>query len=151
MGVFVLHRCRIDRYLPQCQGMTEKKIGGILSFLPAVRRKINTLDPRDPMRLTLQHSLVTAVGRNNAVPLRALVTYLRRRGVDITPTGFQQTILAESRGADFFIGSSRRGYFLIDTLADAREMRDFYERRIRAEQQNLRNLMRQARRVGWNI
>jgi hypothetical protein len=103
------------------------------------------------MRLALQYLLNTAVGRHNAVPLNALVLHLRRRGVRITPTGFQQTILAESRHRDFFIGSSRRGYFLIETIEDAREMRSFYERRIRAEQYNLGNLVRQARRVGWRI
>ena len=122
-----------------------------MSFLPAVRRKISILAPRDPMRLALQYLLTAAVGRNNAVPLRVLVTYLRRRGVDITPTGFQQTILAESRSSDFFIGSNHRGYFLIDTIADAREMRNFYRRRIRAEQQNLTNLATRAQRIGWNL
>jgi len=40
---------------------------------------------------------------------------------------------------------------LIETLQDAEEMRDFYEERITAEQQNLDNLRRQAAAVGWNI
>jgi hypothetical protein len=69
----------------------------------------------------------------------------------MTNTGFQQTVLAESRGADFFIGSGPRGYFLIETLEDAAAMRDFYERRIAAETQNLGNLQRQAALVGWNL
>ncbi len=86
------------------------------------------------MRLALQYLLNSAVGKANAVPLRQIVTHLRRRGVNITATGFQQTILAESRDRDYFIGSSRHGYYLIDTVADAREMQAFYRRRLRAEQ-----------------
>ena len=64
---------------------------------------------------------------------------------------FLDTVLAASRAGDYFIGSGRHGYFLIDTVQDAEEMRDFYDVRINAEQQNLANLRRQAQLVGWNI
>jgi hypothetical protein len=123
----------------------------VMSFLPAVRHKVDALPQRDRTRVALQYLLNIAVGRMNAVPLSMLVADLRRRRIDITETGFQQTILAESRHSDYFIGSSRHGYFLIDTIDDARAMRDFYERRIAAEQQNLDNLRRQARNVGWRL
>ena len=56
-----------------------------------------------------------------------------------------------SRDQEFFIGSGRHGYFLIDNIADAEEMRDFYQARIDAEQQNLDNLRRQSHNVGWSI
>ena len=92
-----------------------------------------------------------AVGRQNSVTLPTIEADLRTRGLNLTTTGFQQTVLAESRSRDYFIGSGRRGYFLIDSHQDAEEMRDFYEERIRAEQQNLANLRRQAAAVGWNI
>jgi hypothetical protein len=45
----------------------------------------------------------------------------------------QQTVLAESRDRDYFIGSNSKGYYLIDSIDDAIAMRDFYEERIRAE------------------
>ena len=122
-----------------------------MSFLPAVRREINFRHPQDPVRVTLEYLLQHAVGRSNAVPLRTIVTYLQSRGLALTETGFQQTILAESRAADYFIGSGPRGYFLIDARGDAEQMKDFYENRIRAEEQNLANLRRQAAAVGWNI
>jgi hypothetical protein len=122
-----------------------------MSFLPAVQREINSRQPNDPVRLTLEFLLGNAVGRQNAIPLPTIVAQLRAQGINLTETGFQQTVLAESRDRDYFIGSGRRGYFLIDTQQDAEEMRDFYEERIRAEQQNLDNLRRQARAVGWNI
>ena len=122
-----------------------------MSFLPAVQREINSRRPNDPVRLTLEFLLANAIGRQNAIPLPTIVAQLRAQCVNLTETGFQQTVLAESRDRDYFIGSGRRGYFLIDTQQDAEEMRDFYEERIRAEQQNLDNLMRQASAVGWNI
>jgi hypothetical protein len=79
------------------------------------------------------------------------VLHLQGRGLNITETGFQQTVLAESRDGDFYIVCGRKGYFLIQDIDDAREMRDFYKTRIRAEQQNLANLLRQAKNVGWKI
>jgi hypothetical protein len=122
-----------------------------MSFLPAVQREINSRHPTDPVRVTLEYLMQHAVGRQNAVTLPTIVADLRTRGLNLTETGFQQTVLAESRSRDYFIGSGRRGYFLIDSHQDAEEMRDFYEERIRAEQQNLANLRRQAAAVGWNI
>ena len=122
-----------------------------MSFLPAVQREINGRRPNDPVRITLEYLLAHAVGHNNAVPLDTIVAHLNQRRINVTATGFQQTILAESRGADYFIGSGPRGYFLIDLIQDAQEMRDFYENRIRREQENLDNLRRQAAAVGWNI
>jgi hypothetical protein len=75
--------------------------------------------------------MANAVGSNNAIPLPRIVAHLNHRGITITETGFQQTILAESRGGNYFIGSGRRGYFLIDAIQDAEQMRDFYATRIR--------------------
>jgi hypothetical protein len=92
-----------------------------------------------------------AVGRHNPVTLPTIVAHLQDVGASITETGFQQTVLAASRSADYFTGSGRHGYYLIDTIDDACEMRDFYEVRIRREQQNLDNLRRQAAQSGWNI
>lgn len=122
-----------------------------MSFLPAVHREIATRPPQDPVRVTLEYMLRHAVGRANAIPLGTIVSSLGALGIRMTETGFQQTTLAESRGADYFIGSGPRGYFLIETSDDAAEMRDFYVRRISAEQQNLDNLRRQAGAVGWAL
>jgi hypothetical protein len=122
-----------------------------MSFLPAVHRQINNRQPNDPVRIVLEFLVQRAVGHNHAVPLRDIVAHLNGRGINITETGFQQTLLAESRGADYFIGSGHRGFYLIDTIGDAEEMRDFYEHRIRTETDNLLNLRRQATSVGWKI
>jgi hypothetical protein len=122
-----------------------------MSFLPAVQREVNRRGQNDPVRVTLEFLMQHAVGRQNAVPLATIVSHLRSRGLNLTETGFQQTVLAESRDRDYFIGSGRRGYFLIETREDAEAMRDFYGQRIRAEQQNLGNLRRQAAAIGWRI
>ncbi len=122
-----------------------------MSFLPAVHREINRRASTDPVRQTLEFLLANAVGRNHPVTLPVIVDHLQQLGTRITSTGFQHTVLSESRDGEFYIGSGRRGYFLIDTLQDAEEMRDFYETRIRAEQQHLANLRRQASQVGWSI
>jgi hypothetical protein len=122
-----------------------------MSFLPAVQREIRSRQPNDPVRITLEFLLTRAVGSQNTVPLSVVVPHLQSRGVNLSETGFQQTVLAESRDRDYFIGASPRGYFLIDTVADAETMRDFYQRRIDAEQQNLENLRRQAQALGWRI
>src|SRR3954453_1647051 len=102
-----------------------------MSFLPAVHREIAGRQPGDPVRLTLEYMLQHAVGRQNSVTLPTIVAHLQSVGANITEKGFQQTVLAASRSADYFIGSGRHGYYLIDTIADACEMRDFYEPRIR--------------------
>ena len=122
-----------------------------MSFIPAVQREIANRQPNDPVRATLEFLANGHVGVANAIPLPDIVAHLQGRGINLTPTGFQQTVLSASRGADYFIGSGRRGFYLIDRIDDAIEMRDFYETRIRREQQNLDNLRRQAAQVGWQI
>jgi hypothetical protein len=122
-----------------------------MSFLPAVRREIANRQANDPIRLTLEILLRRGPGHQNSVPQDDIVAHLQARGLNLSVKAFQQTVLAESRGADFYIGSGRRGCFLIDIIDDAGVMRDFYEVRIRREQQNLDNLRRQAALVGWQI
>ena len=122
-----------------------------MSFLPAVQREIANRQPNDPIRLTLEYLIQHGIGHQNPVPLIVIVQHLNDNGIQISETGFQQTVLAASRDADYFIGSGNRGYFLIDTVDDARVMQRFYNTRISAEQQNLDNLYRQATNVGWTI
>lgn len=122
-----------------------------MSFLPAVHREITNRQPNDPIRLTLEYMIQNGIGHLNPVPLPVIVQHLNDNGVSLSETDFQQTVLAASRDADYFIGSGYRGYFLIDTVDDARVMQRFYTTRISAEQQNLDNLRRQATNVGWSI
>ena len=122
-----------------------------MSFIPAVQREMNSRQPNDPVRLTLEHLSRRAVGHQHPVTLADMVAHLRTQGINLSVKQFQQSVLAISRDADFFIGSGNRGIYLIDTIDDARVMRDFYVARIQAEQQNLDNLQRKAVQVGWNL
>jgi hypothetical protein len=120
-----------------------------MSFLPAVKKEITDRSPNDPVRVTLEYMVKNAVGRHNSIPLKTLVRVLKQKGVNTSETYFQQSVLAASRGGDYFIGSWGHGFFLIDTIEDAKEMQSFYDIRIAAEIQNLTNLKRQAAAVGW--
>jgi hypothetical protein len=122
-----------------------------MSFLPAVQREIANRQPGDPIRLTLEYLIQHGIGNQNPVPLREIVQHLNDNGIQISGTGFQQTVLAESRRQDFYIGVGRRGYFIIDTIDDAILTRDFYDTRIQAERRNLDNLRQQASNIGWTI
>jgi hypothetical protein len=115
-----------------------------MSFLPAVQREITNRPANDSVRLTLEYLIQHGMGHLHPVPLRQIVEYLNDNGIQISGTGFQQTVLAESRSRDFYIGVGRRGYFIIDTIDDAILTRDFYNTRIQAEQRNLDNLRQQA-------
>jgi hypothetical protein len=122
-----------------------------MSFIPAVQRVVARRAANDPVRITLEFLLQNGVGRANSVSIGRIIQHLQTFGITMTSNGFQQSVLAESRGSDFFIGSGNRGLYLIDSEADAARMRDFYQNRMRAEQNNLNNLIRTARSVGWTI
>ena len=124
-----------------------------MSFLPAVQREIARRNINDEVRVTLEYLLANGVGHRNAKTLETIVDHLQTRGLAMNNTQFQQGVLAHSRSADYFIGSGRHGYFLIDTIDDAIVMRDFYETRIASEQQNLANLRAQSAAIpqNWNI
>lgn len=122
-----------------------------MSFMPAVRREIRSRPLGDPVRLTLEFLVHSDASLATPVTKRQIVDHLRARGVRTSGPHFQQTVLAESRANDYFIGSNHRGYFLIRSIREARSMQSFYDRRIAAERANRRNLRRQALRVGWQL
>ena len=76
-----------------------------MSFLPEVRAEIARRDHDDPMRITLEFLLENAVGRNNSISIPTVVRHLRENQISIDYKQFQQTLLAESRRSNFFIGS----------------------------------------------
>jgi hypothetical protein len=122
-----------------------------MSFMPAVRREIRSRLPGDPVRLTLEFLLRSGASLAAPITKRRIVDHLRANGIRTSGTHFQQTVLADSRASDYFIGSNHRGYFLIRGIGEARSTQAFYNRRIAAERTNLRNLQRQALRVGWRL
>lgn len=114
-----------------------------MPFIDAARALVGGLPAGDTMRIVLEYLLHHGVGRANARPWSNIEDHLNAHGIFMSQTQFQQTILKETRSGDVFIGSNdhgARGYFLIQDRADADMAREFYERRIAAEQTNLDHL-----------
>jgi len=122
-----------------------------MPFSNSIAQEIAGLDQRDPYRILLENMRLEALGRNNSKAFGVIEAELAQRGVNVTQTQFQQTLLKKSRGGQVFIGSTdhgpHRSYFLIETPDDAEVAREFYRRRIHDQQVNLNlleDLMRQA-------
>lgn len=124
-----------------------------MSFLKAAHDRAKALPATDRTRVVLEYLLQHGVGRANAVKWKVLSAYLEAKGVPMSQIVFQHTILAASRSSssDYFIASSRLGYFLIETPDDAIAMRDWYQDRIAQETSNLSNLIKQAQAQGWTL
>ena len=112
-----------------------------MPFVDSARAAVQRLPQGDRTRVTLEYLLQNALGRHNARPWPKLEAHLNTHGINMSREEFQQTILAESRAGDIFIGSNDhgpgRGYFIIQDRADADVAREFYTRRIAAQQANL--------------
>lgn len=115
-----------------------------MAFVNSAATTIGTLSPGHPERVVLEYLLQHARGRLNARPWAEIETQLSMLNVHLTREQFQQGILASTRSGEIFIGSNDRGpgrgYFLIETLEDAEFVREFYTRRIAAQQTNLDHL-----------
>lgn len=122
-----------------------------MSFLPAVRREISQRGPRDPVRVVLEFLLENGVGRSNSVSWARIDDALKTSGITMSKPEFQQSVLAESRRNKYFIGWGNKGYFLIDSINDARGCANYYRNRIAAETQNLRNLEAASTDCGWSL
>lgn len=89
------------------------------------------------LKLMLKHCR----GSTRALTWPVLSLLLKRHGVAMTKNDFQIHVIKWSRACCAFIGSSDLfGYFLIATEKDKAVMAEFYRRRIKKEQQNLRTL-----------
>lgn len=117
-----------------------------MPFVNDARAEVRRLPADSPRRIVLQYLLDHGIGVQNAKSWARIAEHLEEHDIDITREQFQQTILADTRAGTIFIGSTdhgpNRGYFLIQDRGDAGTIREFYRRRIAAEQQNLGNLER---------
>ena len=117
-----------------------------MPFVESVRAAVGKLPAKDATRIVVEYLLKHGVGSHNAKPWSEIEEELDDHGIKMTQTEFQQTILKDTRASDIFIGANdhgrSRGYFLIQERVDAVTMRDFYRKRIAAEQANLDNLER---------
>lgn len=115
-----------------------------MAFINAAKLHVQQLPQGNATRIVLEYLLANAVGCLNACPWVKIDAHLKANGISLTREQFQQSILAETRAGDIFIGSNdhgtSRGYFLIQDEQDARVAREFYVRRIAAQQTNLDRL-----------
>lgn len=115
-----------------------------MPFVNAARALVQRLPQDDSTRVVLEYLLEHGIGRANAQPWSNIEEHLNAHGIEMSQTQFQQTILADTRSGDIFIGSNDhgtgRGYFLIQDREDADTAREFYTRRIAAQQANLTRL-----------
>ena len=114
-----------------------------MPFADSARAAVQNLNAGYPMRVVLEYLLNHGLGRANAHPWADIEAHWAAQGIRISQTQFQQGILAETRSGDIFIGSndhSPRGYFLIQDRGDFDAAREFYARRIAAQQTNLDHL-----------
>lgn len=117
-----------------------------MPFVHAAREEVQRLREGEPTRVVLEYLLAHGVGVQNAKSWRRIAEHLEENDIEMTREQFQQTILAETRTGEIFIGSTdhgpNRGFFLIQDRGDAGTIREFYRRRIAAEEANLANLER---------
>ncbi|TAE89488.1 MAG: hypothetical protein EAZ81_12975 [Verrucomicrobia bacterium] len=114
-----------------------------MPFAESARAATQNLTEESHLRIVLDYLLNHGLGRANARPWSDIENHLTSRGIQMSQTQFQQGVLAYTRSGDIFIGSndhSPRGYFLIQERGDFDTAREFYVRRIAAQQTNLDHL-----------
>src|SRR5260221_8452969 len=122
-----------------------------MAFLSEAQSFGATLKPA--AREAFNYLLNNAVGRSNAKTWTAIETHLTAKGLTMSKNTFQLSVIAPSRAAKLFIGSSDTeisGYFIIEAPADAAVTRSWYKKRILKEKENfdkLNDLMAEQ----WNI
>lgn len=124
-----------------------------MSLLPAAHAIIAARPAKDPLRITLEEMIRGGhIGSGSPITLPNIVARIAKRGVTLSDTHWQTTVLKESRVGTCFIGSGPRGYFIIDSREDALVMQAFYLDRILSEMEHLSNLRRQVTaQCGWVI
>lgn len=111
-----------------------------MPFVDSARAAVQNLNAVDPMWVVLEYLLNHGLGRANAHPWADIEAHLAAQGIQMSQTQFQQGILADTRSGDIFIGSndhSPRGYFPIQDRGSFDAAREFYARRIAAQQTNI--------------
>ncbi len=91
----------------------------------------------------LSFLISNAVGRTNAKSWKKINAHLRNLPTPIVMVkqDFQHGLLSHSRANNYFIGSSNRGFFIIDDVQDARTSAGYYRSRIQSETMHLSQLV----------
>lgn len=115
-----------------------------MPFREACEKLLLTLGPDSPQRKILEYLLEHAMGRKNVKSWATIEADLMAQGIQNLPSkeAFQVGLLGSTRKGDAFVGSSPKGYFIIDSREDAYVTRDFYINRITTEAARLQLLQK---------
>lgn len=106
------------------------------SLLPAARAERFALHSESDEARILDFLIRTSVGHENAKPWSAIAKWLNEPTFRMGKNGFQNGLLRRSRLSDFWIGSCRGGFFIIDEEEDALVAHSFNYGRIRSQIRN---------------
>ena len=111
-----------------------------MAFVDDARPHLAALPADSVDAIILEFLLERGIGRRNAQSWRKIDERLRQRGFRVRKQHFQHGLLAASREGTLFIGSTNRGYFLVQDRQDAAAMQRWYRERIAVEQSHLDQL-----------
>jgi len=115
-----------------------------MAFYETCQNLAKDLKEDDPNRKILEYLLTNAVGRKNLKSWDKIETDLVAAGVENLPSkeNFQTGLLGKTRECEAFIGSSPKGFFIINDREDAYVTRDFYIKRITTQAARLDKLQK---------
>lgn len=112
----------------------EIQYGGKMNPLEWYKSKTVRYDSETMEFKILNYLIFNAAGVSNAKTWKQISTDLN---LDCPIQDFQHGLLKDSRESDFFIGSCRKGYFLIVSQSDATSARSYFQDRIAAEEHHM--------------
>lgn len=113
-----------------------------MPFREACESLLRELPAESANHKILEYLLKNAVGRKNLKSWTTIESDLKAEGATGLPSkeDFQVDLLGMTRKGEAFIGSSPKGYFIIDSREDAYVTRDFYINRITVQAARLQLL-----------
>lgn len=121
------------------------------TFVQETEAAVKAMPENSQARIALTFLLNNAVGWENAKSAKKIVKAVESiSGLDYTKHKFQTQVvrLSRSAAAGFFIGTSRKGFFVIASARDVAVSECWYKHRIAAETVNLSRLGKQAAQNG---
>lgn len=115
-------------------------------FLAETFRQLELRPVGSVERLALEFLTSSCVGREQAATGERIEEEMAKHGLKMNKYAFQKALVAPSRKKDsgWFIGSSRRGFFIIQDAEDLAEASSYCMSRIAAQMTNFGNLHDQA-------
>jgi len=114
-----------------------------MAFKDACIKLTQSLEKEDVDREIVIYLLDNAVGKDNLKSWPKIEEHLESKGHELkrgAKERFQVEFLGKTRESDSFIGSTNKGYYIIDSLQDAYACLSFYLKKISSMQERVENL-----------